>query len=77
MPKWASRITLEITDIRVKRVQNISHNDACREGVLLDGPGDDPVSAFERLWDTINAKSGFGWDSNPWVWVIEFKRVEP
>lgn len=76
MPREASRILLEVTDVRVERVQAISHNEACREGVLLDDEQDDPVSAFERIWDSINSKRGYGWDVNPWVWVVSFQEVK-
>lgn len=84
MPWWASRITLEITGIRVERVQNIHYNDAVREGVscFLDEQQTDSEHKaytkkyFRDLWDSINAKRGYSWESNPWVWVIEFKRVE-
>lgn len=82
MPRWASRITLEITGIRVERVQDISPQDAIDEGVLPPGPPPSPreldyaVEQFRELWDSINAKRGFGWDVNPYVWVIEFKVVE-
>lgn len=87
MPRWASRIDLEITGIRVERVQDISENDAIaegveRQGVLWRGYGDDsmPVefarTSFSLLWDAINVKRGSGWNANPWVWVIEFKRLD-
>lgn len=84
MPRWASRITLEITDIRVERVQAISADDVIAEGIppytlargCLAQPPDDPRWKFIELWDSINKKRGYGWDSNPWVWVIEFKKVE-
>lgn len=98
MPKWATRIWLEITGIRVERVQDISEKDAKAEGIK-PYPNDIPITvqgigagcegyiaevgkltkhklAFCELWDSINAKRGFGWDKNPWVWVIEFKRIE-
>ncbi|QXX84277.1 morphogenetic protein [Providencia sp. R33] len=81
MPRWASRITLEITDVRVERLQSISEEDAKAEG--FDNSQSDaansigwfekPVRAFRRDWENINGTDG--WDSNPWVWVIEFKRV--
>ncbi len=76
MPRWASRITLEITNVRVQRVQEISNEDAKAEGIPLRIP-DHWVShrkAFAVLWDSINFKK-CPWKSNPWVWVIEFKRV--
>ena len=81
MPRWASRITLEVVDVRVERVKSIDHDDARKEGVVLDtvaGGGDDRYPwAFHRLWDSINAKRGRGWDVNPWVWAVTFKQVKP
>lgn len=76
MPRWASRITLEITGVRVERLQQISSNDAKAEGVDAPGPGKCWVGQFSYLWDSLNAGRGFGWDANPWVWVVEFKRVQ-
>lgn len=120
MPRWASRIKLAVTDVRVERVQSISEEDAMAEGIgifghaekysalgalagmaavnpkmsrrgLLAGVlsafhlsvGDDGTAAsctahgaFAHLWESINAKRGYGWESNPWVWVVEFRRVE-
>lgn len=81
MPRWASRITLEITDIRVERVQDISEEDAKAEGadkLHIDDLGQTWKShkrGFETLWDSINDKRGYGWNKNPWVWVVEFKRI--
>ncbi|ECC1584405.1 hypothetical protein FNH94_17485 [Salmonella enterica subsp. diarizonae] len=76
MPRWASRITLEITDVRVERLNNISECDAKAEG----GPtectliGDKYFPGFRSLWKSIYGEES--WAANPWVWVIEFKRVE-
>ena len=94
MPRWASRILLEITEVRVERLQEISEEDAESEGIerLKSGRGYyDPTLpkaavrlgqyyssakwAFVALWDSINYKK-HPWESNPWVWVISFKRVE-
>ena len=84
MPRWASRISLDVTSVRVERVQDISEGDAQAEGVSKDCPiGHIPTYeaapytyAFSQLWESINAKRGFGWDVNPWVWVVEFKIAE-
>ena len=80
MPRWASRITLEITDVRVERLQDISEADAEAEGatpqVVLPGDAVSYVAGFYWLWDSINAKRGYGWDRNPLVWVITFRRLK-
>jgi hypothetical protein len=83
MPRWASRINLTIKDVRVERVQDITQSDAKAEGinpVLYDTYGDSNDEEYIRepggfmwLWDSINAKRGYGWDKNPWVRVIEFE----
>jgi hypothetical protein len=83
MPRWASRITLEITQVRVERLNEISRGDAMGEGVCGSAKGgywidglhwERPTGAFRELWESINgAKS---WDANPYVWVIEFMRVK-
>jgi hypothetical protein len=77
MPRWASRITLEVTGVRAERLQDISEDDAKAEGVepLARQIGTDYRGAFQNLWDSIN-KDRTPWDSNPWVWVVEFRRVE-
>lgn len=79
MPRWASRITLEITDVRVERVQDISEADAEAEGVGAKEPHHVTSARyrFGQLWNDINAKRGHGWESNPWVWVISFRRAVP
>ncbi|MEC7121100.1 MAG: hypothetical protein VXW65_14530 [Pseudomonadota bacterium] len=74
MPRAASRIELEITNIRVERVQDISEADAIAEGVE-QGYGLRHVGFYQDIWDSINGKK-HPWSDNPWVWVVEFKRVE-
>ncbi|MFP6813096.1 MAG: hypothetical protein VB956_07195 [Moraxella sp.] len=92
MPRWTSRILLEITDIRVERLNDISEADAVKEGLRIlaasgryvVNPGDqhfggashDAVEVFSWLWDSLNTKKGYPWSSNPWVWVVEFKVIE-
>ena len=73
MPRWASRIMLEITKIRVERIQEISNVDVKAEGFA---PWGDKYLGFADLWDPIYARKGFGWETNCWVWVIEFRRLE-
>lgn len=89
MPRWASRITLEITGVRIERLQDISEEDALAEGIQPDPCGGfhtedgrhfhaaDPRESFGMLWDSVNEKRGFPCASNPWVWVLEFRRVQP
>ena len=85
MPRAACRILLEITDVRVERLQDITYEQAAAEGVhrgpLREWCASDeggachkyPVPAFRDLWQSV----GGNWDANPWVWVVEFKRVTP
>lgn len=73
MFRRSSRITLEIVNVRIERVQDLSEDDAQAEGIRRSYP---KRWFFGELWDSINAKRGYGWDVNPWVWVIEFKRVK-
>jgi hypothetical protein len=79
MPRWASRITLEIVSVRVERVQEITELDAGWEGFPSCSVTSDWTEKarpwFRTLWDSINAKRGFGWEKNPFVWVLEFKRI--
>jgi len=77
MPRSASRITLEITDVKVERLQEITNNDALYEGTPdLRTPENnwDMRRCFQSLWDSINGKT-YPWTMNPFVWVIEFKRI--
>lgn len=84
MPRWASRLTLDVLDVRVERLQDISYIDIRAEGVSCpehDGPGYFCCSEcaslraeFQRIWDSINGKRpGCSWLDNPWVWRVEFR----
>lgn len=80
MPRWASRITLEVTEVRVQRLQAISEEDAVAEG-LTPGRRDEQARqlswgrlGFMELWESINGKRA-PWSSNPSVWAISFRRV--
>lgn len=93
MPRWASRITLEVVSVRVERLSEITEADAIAEGIVHDhlwdranSPSDrltyvgcgetfaTAVEAYQHLWGSINGPGS--WEANPWVWVVEFKRVE-
>lgn len=94
MPRWASRITLEVTSVRVERLQDISEADAMAEGITYGPTFDEEgrsggyhwdrsrededvyptaVQAYRQLWMGINGPDS--WDANPWVWVLEFRRL--
>jgi hypothetical protein len=91
MPRWASRILLEVTGVRVERLQDISEADAQAEGcpcyvcgVPMDGRSEKDChcfhakakpSDFRALWESINGADS--WAANPWVWVVSFRRVKP
>jgi hypothetical protein len=88
MPRWASRITLEVTSVRVERLQGISADDAKAEGIseFIGGwwcehddaeqiAGMTPQEGYRHLWERINGPGS--WDANPWVWVVSFRRIEP
>lgn len=99
MPRWASRINLKITNVKVEKLQDITEEDAKAEGLFFTDHGKDQWGnqrpgwniksesikgwekclgtakfGFASLWNSINEKRGYGWDLNPWVWVIEFKK---
>lgn len=93
MPRWASQITLRVTDVRFERLQEISVEDAIAEGErcwICNGPVDgtsendcgcfhstaEARNSYQVTWDSLNAKRGFPWESNPWVWVLTFERVK-
>lgn len=83
MPKAAARIWLKVTDVMVERLQNITSEQIGREGVEVEYPhvlnGEEKRYAFSTLWNSTIKKSDldrYGWDANPWVWVIEFERCE-
>lgn len=85
MPRWASRITLEITGVKVERVQDISYDDCSREGIpdcimppgtpcsICSKPGDLCRIGFKGLWESIHGPGS--WERNDWCWVIEFRRL--
>lgn len=90
MPRWASRITLEVTEVRVEKLNSISEEDARAEGIVTkwlqrgkdgelsewcDRYGNTAIKLFRELWDSINGKK-HPWESNPWVWAYTFKRTE-
>ncbi|RWH31600.1 hypothetical protein [Mesorhizobium sp.] len=85
MPRWASRLTLTVTDVRVQRLQEISEADAIAEGLrwrdalqAWTAGGDnwptflDPRRSYAGLWNHLNAERGFGWETNPWVVAVSF-----
>ena len=82
MPRWASRITLEVTGVRVETLQDIDLADALAEGIsdtgalILDSAGNEqggPIAEYAVLWEQINGPGS--WAANPWVWVTEFRRL--
>lgn len=83
MPKEAARIWLKVTDVRVERLQEITLEQICREGVEIEYPyvlnGEEKIYAFSNLWNSTIKKSDlerYGWDANPYVFVIEFIRID-
>lgn len=94
MPKEAARIWLEVTDVRVERLQKITNDEAVKEGIYVSNckdcnkpfgcdtcpdEGYDEIDEFAELWDSTIKKSDldrYGWNVNPWVWVIKFERCK-
>lgn len=76
MPRCVSRITLEIESVCVERVQEITPDDCRAEGMPADNNDIGARYCFGQLWNSINEKRGHGWEVNPWVWVITFRRVK-
>jgi hypothetical protein len=89
MPRWACRLVLQVTEVRIQRLQHISDADIEAEGIEFDGDwwlgAPHPVKghrkvfasrkqAFRSLWNHINEERGYGWDTNPWVWAVSFRR---
>jgi hypothetical protein len=82
MPREAARIFLKVTNVRVERLQEITVEDAHKEGCYCLYESAIPYQSlagksFQSIWESLNKKRGFGWDTNPWVWVIEFEKVTP
>ncbi len=87
LPKEAARVFLRVANVRVERLQEITEEAARAEGITRVEDGkwesefrlgwvDRPIKAFRALWDNLNAKRGYGWDTNPFCWVIEFERID-
>ena len=91
MPKWATRLWLELTEVRIERLSEMRADDIVAEGVDVPdvdySVADDPRALewerdcharglFQQLWDGLNAKRGYAWATNPWVWVLTFRRIE-
>lgn len=84
MPRWASRITLDVVNVRIERLNDITEDDAIAEGLEWVTPGmwavdtslaiigDDPRAVYRELWEHINGPGS--WDANPWIWVVTFNR---
>ena len=85
MPRWASRINLEITDVRAEKIQDISEDDIMAEGVQTDShflnnfftmnmDSESPKEAYRKAWQ--KQYGATSWEVNPWVWVVEFHRID-
>lgn len=82
MPRTACRLAVDVMDVEIERLQDITSDDAVAEGIEPHDSGDAAEedafnrSAYAELWDSLNAKRGFSWKRNPWVWVVTFMRDE-
>ncbi|MEA4901877.1 hypothetical protein [Desulfitobacterium sp.] len=84
MPRKAARLFLRVTSIRAERLQDITEADCYAEGIIKVPLGENmewaeggwAIEKFAHLWDSLNAKRGYGWDTNPWVWVITFQKED-
>jgi len=75
MPREAARIFLKVKSVRMERLQDIMPDDVLKEGLIDVGTEVNALDMFAELWDSIYAKSGYDWNVNPWVWVVEFERL--
>lgn len=81
MPRSACRLVLDVMDVEVERLQDITSDDCVAEGIEPHDSGDAIEeatfnrAAYEELWDSLNAKRGYSWASNPWVWVVSFLKA--
>ena len=78
LPRWACRLRLEVKEVRCQLVQEISNVDALAEGINREDLKlchVTPTACYRKLWDSINAKRGFAWASNPWVWAVSLMRL--
>jgi len=78
MPRWASRINLEVVSRRIERLQDITSVDSIAEGIPAPYVARDnyePIAMYRELWNNLNAKRGYPWEENDWVWRIEFRKV--
>ena len=81
MPRWASRLTLELTEVRVEKLCAIQTYELYAEGFPCEpctetvAPADNSLHRLKEHWDSLNATRGYGWDTNPWVWVLTFRRM--